>query len=296
MTTVEDKKLFELFEKKEYEKCLSELNLSTNIKNKSTIKHNILIIKYFSKKINLEELLKELENFENPNETMIYNLSILYFKKEKYSKTIQLLSNLFLKIETIEEQLAMKICFLLLEVYLNQNRIKESEKIINYLENSFKLILSTEIKIKKISMKEISNFSFQSSKILLNYYKNRFLLLNKKYNFNNIFVGGGLNIPLMESHLKTITNENESIESMKILIENKKEIDSFIYFSNLGYISVKMNKLNLSLYYLNKAIKDEGEKDKSKISSILLSKHYYNRGLILMKLKRYKDAFECFKN
>eukprot|EP01080_Neovahlkampfia_damariscottae_P011837 gene11837-5167_t len=280
--TANEKIIVDHFENKEYDKCISELNLCTNIKNNTTVKHNILIVKYFSKKISSKELLQELENFENPNDTIIYNLSVLYFKKENYSKSVQLLSNLFSKIQTIEEHLNLKICFLLLEIFLNQNKIKESEKIIGHLENTFKLILSTEI--EKISMNDISKFSFKSSNILLNYYKNRFFMLNKKYDL----IKNSFNIPVMEAHLKSM-NETDSFEGMKILIENKKDIDTFIYFSNLGYISVKLNKLNLSLFYLNQALKQDN------ISKMLLSQHYYNTGLISMKLNRYYDAFTNFK-
>jgi tetratricopeptide (TPR) repeat protein len=268
---------FDHFERKEYEKSLSELNLTSN-KNHTNVKHNILIVNYFLKKISPQTLLEELESFENPNETLIYNISVLHFKNQNYSKVVLLLSELFKTIETVEENLILKICFLLLEVYLSQNDIKESHRIVNYLETNFKSILLTET--DEIT-KNFSNFNLSSSKILLNYYKNRFYILCEKFDqLKNISC-----IPLMEAHIKSLNDENT--EGMKILIDNKLEIDPFVYFNNLGYLAVKMNKLNLSLFYLNQSLK------KSKSNNIV-SQHYYNTGLILMNSNRFKEAFDNF--
>jgi tetratricopeptide (TPR) repeat protein len=268
---------FEHFERKEYEKSLYELNLTSN-KNVKNVKHNTLIINYFSKKISPQTLLKELESFENPNETLIYNISVLHFKNQNYSKVIQLLSDLFQTIESVEENLILKICFLLLEVYLSQNDVKESHRIVNYLEYNFKSILLTET---DEMTKNFSNFNLSTSKILLNYYKNRFYILCEKFDqLKRISC-----IPLMEAHIKSLNDENT--EGMKILIENKLEIDPFVYFSNLGYLAVKLNKLNLSLFYLNQSLK----KTKT-INNV--SQHYYNAGLILMNSSRFNEAFNSF--
>eukprot|EP01045_Picozoa_sp_COSAG04_P037501 COSAG04_NODE_9607_length_848_cov_0.983979_1_plen_101_part_10 len=46
-----------------------------------------------------------------------YNQAVLLFQMKQYGKAYSLLERLFARIEPIEEHLAVRICFLLLDVY-----------------------------------------------------------------------------------------------------------------------------------------------------------------------------------
>jgi len=66
-----------------------------------------------------------------------YNMAVLYYQLKQFAKCRALLEDMFSNIEPIDEFLAFKLCFLLLDVYLLQKQAERAANVLGYLEKSF---------------------------------------------------------------------------------------------------------------------------------------------------------------
>jgi len=66
-----------------------------------------------------------------------YNMAVLFYQLKQYAKCRTLLEDMFSNIEPIDEFLAFKLCFLLLDVYLLQKQAERAAEVLAYLEKSF---------------------------------------------------------------------------------------------------------------------------------------------------------------
>mmetsp|Transcript_776 Transcript_776/g.2090 ORF Transcript_776/g.2090 Transcript_776/m.2090 type:complete len:621 (+) Transcript_776:337-2199(+) len=64
-------------------------------------------------------------------------MAVLYYQLKQYAKCRVLLEDMFSNIEPIDEFLAFKLCFLLLDVYLLQKQAERASEVLAYLEKSF---------------------------------------------------------------------------------------------------------------------------------------------------------------
>ena len=62
-----------------------------------------------------------------------YNMAVLYYQLKQYAKCRGLLEDMFSNIEPIDEFLAFKLCFLLLDVYLLQRQAERAAEVLAYL-------------------------------------------------------------------------------------------------------------------------------------------------------------------
>eukprot|EP00743_Colponemidia_sp_Colp-15_P006615 GILK01007129.1.p1 GENE.GILK01007129.1~~GILK01007129.1.p1 ORF type:complete len:823 (-),score=98.39 GILK01007129.1:159-2555(-) len=86
-----------------------------------------------------EEVLLE----EEDTSVNSYNRAVLHFQLRQYQSCVEILEDLFAKIEPIEDFVAVKICFLLLEVYLLMREPYKASLIIQFLDKpqTFQTIL-----------------------------------------------------------------------------------------------------------------------------------------------------------
>ena len=67
----------------------------------------------------------------------VYNMAVLLFQLKQFARCRTLLEDMFSNIEPIDEFLAFKLCFLLLDVYLLQRQAERAAEVLAYLEKSF---------------------------------------------------------------------------------------------------------------------------------------------------------------
>ncbi|CAE7367335.1 Cnot10 [Symbiodinium natans] len=169
---------FEAYTKGEFGTCGEYLEQIHNLKTAADVKvtHNILINDYFKAGCadphNLLTLLtqayerarekekkdkgkrkKEEDEEDGIREdddlyVLRYNQALLCVQLRHYAQARQILEELFENIEPIDDFLAIKICFLLLEVVLLQKEPEQALQILNFLEkpNAFHSLLKPERK------------------------------------------------------------------------------------------------------------------------------------------------------
>ena len=63
-----------------------------------------------------------------------YNEAVLLFQMKQYGKVLVILERLYKQIEPIEEALATRICFLLLDVYFEMGMPEKAGPVVMHLE------------------------------------------------------------------------------------------------------------------------------------------------------------------
>ena len=66
-----------------------------------------------------------------------YNMAVLLYQLKQYARCRAILEDMFANIEPIDEFLAFKLCFLLLDVYLMQRQAERAAEVLAYLDKSF---------------------------------------------------------------------------------------------------------------------------------------------------------------
>ena len=73
-----------------------------------------------------------------------YNMAVLFYQLKQYARCRSILEDMFSNIEPLDEFLAFKLCFLLLDVYLLQRQAERAGEVLTYLEKSFTLLTKVE--------------------------------------------------------------------------------------------------------------------------------------------------------
>jgi CCR4-NOT transcription complex subunit 10 len=66
-----------------------------------------------------------------------YNIAVLLYQLKQYARCRTILEDMFSNIEPIDEFLALKLCFLLLDVYLLQRQTDRATEVLAYVEKAF---------------------------------------------------------------------------------------------------------------------------------------------------------------
>jgi len=69
-----------------------------------------------------------------------YNMAVLLYQQKQYARCRTLLEDMFTNIEPIDEFLAFKLCFLLLDVYLLQRQAERAAEVLAQLEKSYAVL------------------------------------------------------------------------------------------------------------------------------------------------------------
>jgi len=306
------------FNKKEYESCIDNLNKllknTTNSTEIFKIKHNLAIAKYLhesnsndNQSLHSEEkLLLELEDIKQSTKKhsthqfpiLIYNQSVLYFKKEKFKKVLELLEPLFESLDTLNDQhttqllkydefLVLKICFLLLDIYIDRMKsVEKSAIIIKYIDNNFQSIIQSST--PSLPQLNITELSITESKFNICFYKAKLSILrrddlntiyeyiqtanqiisNAKTKDSENYINDIMTtkLCLLESYEKLQRSFNvhtpaEIIDNMvkelvDILASCRDRLSPVVHFNNLGCIYMRRDFPNasyMSQFYLSKS-------------------------------------------
>ncbi|KAG2372671.1 hypothetical protein C9374_013679 [Naegleria lovaniensis] len=303
------------FNKKEYESCIENLNKllknTTNTTEIFKIKHNMAITKYLCEinssnlynEFSEEKLLLELEEIKQSTKKhsnhqfpiLIYNQAVLYYKKEKYKKVLELLEPLFESLDLndqhttqllkYDEFLVLKICFLLLDIYIDVMKCVEKTLIvIKYIDNNFQSIIQSSI--PSLPQLNITELSITESKFNIFYYKSKISVLRKEswsttleyINSANQIIKNAIakdnenkyindlmatKLCLLDCFLKiTKKSNNEETfsqmmkECIEILGQHRGRLSPVVYFNNLGCLFLHMDNKEpsiMSQFYFSKA-------------------------------------------
>jgi hypothetical protein len=78
---------------------------------------------------------------------ILYNMAVINYQLRQFATALSILENLFQNIEPMDENLAIRICFLLGELYLNLKYNKDKVSlVISYLEKTFPQFISSDKK------------------------------------------------------------------------------------------------------------------------------------------------------
>jgi CCR4-NOT transcription complex subunit 10 len=143
------------FHSNKYDESLQTLN-KIKSDGKSTdakVDHNKVVAQYYQgnctepKKLledlakirkRLEDKLQEQEEEEIQDINIIlYNMAVINYQLRQFATCLSILETLFHNIEPMDENLAIRICFLLGELYLNLKYKDKVSLVIGYLEKTF---------------------------------------------------------------------------------------------------------------------------------------------------------------
>ncbi|XP_067127548.1 CCR4-NOT transcription complex subunit 10 [Centruroides vittatus] len=301
---------YQAFEKGKYEDCLLSLNqLIATRSNDLKVYHNKAVAEYYSSDfINTNDFQKilvdicnqariNIDNVETLEDVdhciLFFNQAIILFHLHQYHATITILDKLFQFIEPLDESLARKICFLLLEVYLCTHQPEKALSLISYIEtmlfgnnkiNESKTQASEKDKEqekdkekennKESETKEKDTVEINQNEIYrpkLQHYKARCYIMLKSAKFCKreikSLMNSGVNIPaiylrsqleyLRGSYRKSLKVLNTATSSGTIRpVKETGDNLTVMYYNNIGCIHFYMGKPHLASFYFNKALKE----------------------------------------
>ena len=292
----------QLFNEANYDSSLEALEKIRHQKDDDPkVEHNIAIAQYFQGgcrqpkqiletlakiKSRIEESQHSNDNDapyaeENDTSLLSYNEAVMYFQLKQHATSTAILEELFSNIEPIEEGLAVKICFLLLENYWVLRRTAKAAPAIAFLEriidqaagdttwtpNADKPCACPEsINIKNFELRlhmhkaqyHLLNQSFRSSKKeikqALNVSAHSAEAMLLKANFE--FLRGNYRKSLKLLH--SVSKSQAELEAQNKPADGSKQKVSPItpaVHNNAACIHFSLNNYNAALWYLSRALK-----------------------------------------
>ncbi|XP_076325133.1 CCR4-NOT transcription complex subunit 10 isoform X2 [Tachypleus tridentatus] len=305
---------FQEFENKNYEKCKSILNkLSQTRSGDPKILHNLAVVEYYQSEFrNTDELQKKIKevcdkaqvNIDNVDGlddvdhcVIFFNQAVILYHSHQYNAALNIMDKLFQFIEPLDDQLAIKTCLLLLELYLCVNQPEKAARPIAYMENMLygnnktssngskaqtpekekEREGSKEKEVKEKKETTDSNFH-DIYKPKLQQYKARFYLMLKSTKACRrelktlMSTGVSVSGVYLRSQLEYLRNNCRkamkllNTASVSVATHTFKETGDNIaamYYNNMGCLHFYMGKPNLGCFYFNKAVQEHNNAIKS---------------------------------
>ena len=309
------------FDEGRYDDCISSLkalaNSSTQLNSK--IKHNLAICQHLRKDSDIdlaqflnilttrgsgkeginEEVDEEEESEDNVERgVQLYNTALIYYQMKNYLKAIVLLEKLFKVIEPLEEILAYKICFLLVECYLSAYQPENAAMVVYYLD--------THIKSNSDNHTQIEMHKARMHLYKTRLYAQQNCLKACKREIKNVLSVSGTTASSLYLKSEFEYLRGNFKKSSKLLNSSPKSCPSkehipTLYYNNFGCLHFKMHKYNLGVFYMSKALEENYKAVKaappgSNSTIFTVNHHYqilYNYGVILLHAGQPRAAFEC---
>ena len=263
----------------------------------------------------------------------VYNMAVLLYQLKQYARCRTLLEDMFSNIEPIDEFLAFKLCFLLLDVYLLYKQAERAADVLSYLEKSFAQLSSVQNGVdggeavtpsggepwpnKKSTRRAPTEITPEEVRSTLNLYKAKLALMSRAsskreikttlsacaQNTTGLFLKGNLEWQ-RQNYRKAIKLLNNSCQVG--VGERDKNLPA-LYFNNLGCIHHCMRRHQVASFYFGKALQENESLYKPEQAAAVgegLSLQTfscdrrceiaYNRGLQQLLSGRPADAFKSF--
>ncbi|ORY21488.1 TPR-like protein [Neocallimastix californiae] len=164
----------------------------------------------------------------------LYNTAIMYYKEKKFNEAIELLEPSFSNVEALDDYIALKICFLLMDLYLE---INDSKKALAILEISQKIYNRNVEETKSIdnedgdssinsSLKDIDQSSSKSD-------------LDKNDKVSN----DTNDILLTSSSMSSLKNLNDISPDIKLALPSKFNTFNAFYYYQKSRINIKNKEM-----------------------------------------------------
>jgi len=306
------------FDEGRYDECAETLSALPEALN-AKVQQNLVLCKFLKKSPDdLESMLdnlytiegkmnKETEEDEEVDEVersvLTYNISLVHYQTKNYNKAIVILEKLFKIIEPLEDQLAYKVCFLLVECYLCTYNVEGATMVTYYLD---KLMAS-----KATAEATDAPLDVEIHRARMHQYKTRLYALQKclkacKREIKNVLSVSGTTASslFLKSEFEYLRNNFK--KSAKLLNSAPKSCPSkenipTLYYNNFGCMHFKMYKYNLGVLYMSRAIEANTKAVKAApqgCNSVMYSINHnyqllYNYGILLLHAGQPKAAFKC---
>lgn len=331
------------FEKQQYDNCISTMNkLTQNRTMDPKVIHNKGVAEFYQSKFTkIEEFklcLSTVCHFDHLNIdnlitvddvdhcVVLYNQAVILYHHQQYKAALSIMEKLIPCIEPLEENMAKKIAFLLVELYLRTHQPEKAMGRLSYIEK----MLFTNIKsgsspnnserAEKSENQETSLSSDgASSKISL--YKTRCLLMMKslkacKREIKVLMSTQAQNpsVVYLKSNFEYLRGSYRKVLKMlatvpqNIVITESGDCLPVMYYNNLGCNHFHTRKHHLGAFYFKRAVeenenafksvKKESEEGKfgPSLQTVAISRHYellYNMGVQLLHCGKIQAAFDC---
>ncbi|UYV63583.1 CNOT10 [Cordylochernes scorpioides] len=340
--TDEEKELASLaheeFSNENYDACLDYLNkLLAKRPNDLKVQHNKAVAQFYSSKqrkiVELRDQINHLctkanlstENLDGMDDAehaaLLYNKAVLFFHNHQHQAALTITQKLWQFVESFTEDLARKVSYLLIELYISTNQAEKAMNLIQCLEK----LLSQDSKDGEEKGAEKEDATNDAYKSKLTYYKARCYLLlkstkackrevkqlaNQGEGSSGVYIRSQLDY-LRGNYRKALKVLNTSIsntnqQQMREKFEETGDMYTVLYLMNLANIHFKMDKPYLACLYNHKAhtehlILMEKLKKEDKNSLVLwthnVSLQYkikYNSAIFFLHTKRPVEAFDWF--
>jgi len=263
-----------VFELRQYDDCLELLaKVRQQKEDDSKVQHNVSIARYLQRGCrNPENVLKtlgeikskieeskrskdedEYDEYDEEYDTSLlsYNEAVVYYHLKQYATSTTILEELFSNVEPIEEGLAIKICFLLLDNYITLNQPEKAAKPVEFLDK-----LATQIENEMASKDvndDVSAFFQQAGQ------KASSLACPKTITVKDFQMQ--LHLYRAKVHLLNSSFRNSKREIKAALNANSNNAEAAVLKANLEYLKANYRK---SLKLLQTAYSTVQEEEKKK--------------------------------
>eukprot|EP00656_Telonema_subtile_P026387 TRINITY_DN2835_c0_g1_i4.p1 TRINITY_DN2835_c0_g1~~TRINITY_DN2835_c0_g1_i4.p1 ORF type:complete len:621 (-),score=148.72 TRINITY_DN2835_c0_g1_i4:324-2186(-) len=332
------------FKEKKYESALESLRKIQHQKEDDLkVEHNIAIGEYFQSgcaqsrrilgalakiKYRIEESQHRTGSEtpyaeENDTSLLLYNEAVLYFHLKQHATSTAILELLFSNIEPIEEGLAVKISFLLLDNYWVLRRTTRATGAIAFLDRILELAAGVEMWTPNAEGKPCvcpEAINMKQFGLKLHMHKAQFHVLNQSFRSSKKEIKQALSMyprsvgpVFLKANFEFLRRNYR--KSLKLLhsVSNQSEQQKLspAINNNVACIHFSLNNYNAALWYLSRALKatdalahqqtlgaariEQGDVPAMMFAQCQKSEMLYNSGLQLLLTSKPKEAFNCFQ-
>ncbi|KAI0221541.1 CCR4-NOT transcription complex subunit 10-A [Lamellibrachia satsuma] len=262
-----------------------------------------------------------------------YNQAVVLYHQKQYNTAITLLDKLFQFVEPMEESLARKVMFLLVELYLTTRQPEKAMGMLTFLE---KMLLGNGVKLQQATEKEgttnkegtkerkegstTETSALDALRPQISHYKARCYMMLKslkscKRELKVLVSAVGMTAPVLYlksqfeymrgNYRKAIKVLNTAAQPAPKPTSKTGECLPVMYYNNLAVIHFHVRKHHLGAFYLRRAVQENSKvvKEFSQSSTayhpavtIGMSRHFellYNMGVQLLHCGKPLAAFDC---
>lgn len=332
------------FDKQQYDNCVSTMcKLAQGRAMDPKVIHNKGVAEFYQSKLTKVDEFKlcmstvchfdhlNIDNLTTIDDVdhcvVLYNQAVILYHHQQYRAALSIMEKLIPCIEPLEENMAKKIAFLLVELYLRTHQPEKAMGRLSYIEKTLFTNVksgsspnSSERTEKSENQETPSSSDGATSKISL--YKTRCLLMMKslkacKREIKVLMSTQAQNpsVVYLKSNFEYLRGSYRKVLKMlatvpqNIIITESGDCLPVMYYNNLGCNHFHTRKHHLGAFYFRRAIEEnenafktvkkgseEGGKSGPTLQTVALSKHYellYNMGVQLLHCGKVQAAFDC---
>jgi len=271
------------------------------------------------------------DDFDDEAECAVisYNMAVVHYQRRQFESALTILERVFKIVEAVEEVVAQRICLLLLDLYLANRMPDKAGFVLEYLAKT--LVSNGNVKQKEQTndggddgdnnQKSASVSDKELLKFYLHQYRARIHIMSRSMKASKREIKSALNIRnqnvtalFLKSNYEYVRrNYRKAVKLLNSCPKTNAYVSgqslAVLYFNNLGCVHFKMGKYAMAGLYFRKAI-EANEREAGRMPQVAgneqkkllgtgvsdrLHELVYNQGLVLLHLKKPREAHKCFK-